>query len=257
MVLPQRGLTHRRKGRFQGEVPLLGKECLGDTSLNALFERGQPALRPHRGFGPGPAAPGVSVLCSRGRHWRRSWFPWRQRRTSISLHPFAPPALPGFHATRGALTPAWRLVAALSTQVSLCHVPYRPTLPSPTTPRRPVVSGLVLSHRLTGGRPGGRRLIPLGNQSVIWVSPFPSRLTTTTGRIAFVILRTSRSPPVALHLPSRERSYLQLRSSDRTSARTCTSQIQDTYKRTRTALLSRRDGSGEPSYLTYFLAGGI
>jgi len=132
----------------------------------------------------------------------------------------------------GALTPAGRLDAALSTQVSLCHVPCLPTLPSPTTPRRPVVRGLVVSHRLTGGRSAGERLIPCGNQSVIWVSPFPSRLTTTTGRIAFVFLRTSRSPPVALHLASRRRSYVRLRGSDRTSARTCTSRTQDTCKRT-------------------------
>ena len=50
----------------------------------------------------------------------------------------------------------------------------------------------------------------------------PSRLATTTGRIEFVILRTSGSPPVALHPLSRGRSYFRLRSSDPTSARTFT-----------------------------------
>lgn len=51
--------------------------------------------------------------------------------------------------------------------------------------------------------------------SKVWASPFPSRLTVTTGRIEFVIpesssglaLRTSFSPHVALHLISRCRSY--------------------------------------------------
>ena len=51
--------------------------------------------------------------------------------------------------------------------------------------------------------------------SMVWASPFPSRLAVTTGRIEFVIpesssgqaLRTSISPPVALHLISRCRSY--------------------------------------------------
>ena len=81
---------------------------------------------------------------------------------------------------------------------------------------------------------------PNWDQCVTWASPLPSRLATTTGRIAFVILRTSRSPPVALHLPSRERSSLRLRGSDQAAARTCTSRIQDTYKRTRTDFQSVR-----------------
>jgi len=37
-----------------------------------------------------------------------------------------------------------------------------------------------------------------------------SRLAPVTGRIGFVFLRISGSPPVALHLLSRERSYLRL-----------------------------------------------
>jgi hypothetical protein len=40
--------------------------------------------------------------------------------------------------------------------------------------------------------------------------PFPSRLAARPGRNGFVILRTARSPPVALHLASRRRSYVQL-----------------------------------------------
>ena len=41
-----------------------------------------------------------------------------------------------------------------------------------------------------------------------------SRLATKSRRNRFVILRTASSPPVALHLASRRRSYVQLRSCD-------------------------------------------
>src|SRR3990167_3100504 len=46
--------------------------------------------------------------------------------------------------------------------------------------------------------------------SKVWASPFPSRLTVTTGRIEFVVLRTSFSPPVAPHHTSQCRSYVRL-----------------------------------------------
>jgi hypothetical protein len=73
-------------------------------------------------------------------------------------------------------------------------------------------SGLVaLPYRTTQGAvavsPRPRR--------VIWASPLASWLATTPGRIEFVILRTSRSPPVALHPASRRRSYVRLQSSDK------------------------------------------
>src|SRR5690606_3753572 len=63
-------------------------------------------------------------------------------------------------------------------------------------------------------------------------------------------LRTSRSPPVALHPASRRRSYVQLRSSDLTSARTCTSRIQDTCKRTGTGGSPVRTGEDAGSTTT-------
>src|SRR3990167_5920494 len=46
--------------------------------------------------------------------------------------------------------------------------------------------------------------------SKVWASPFPSRLTVTIGRIEFVVLRTSFSPPVAPHHTSLCRSYVRL-----------------------------------------------
>ncbi len=80
--------------------------------------------------------------------------------------------------------------------------------------------------------------IPCEDHSVTWASPFPSRLATTTGRIEFVILRTSRSPSVALHPLSRGHSYFRLRSSNPISTRTCTLLIRYTHKRTRRRLQS-------------------
>jgi hypothetical protein len=80
--------------------------------------------------------------------------------------------------------------------------------------------------------------IPFGDLGVLWASPFPSRLAATTGRIEFVILRTSRSPPVALHPLSRGRSYFRLQNSDPTSTGTFTLLIRYTYKRTRRRLQS-------------------
>ena len=49
----------------------------------------------------------------------------------------------------------------------------------------------------------------------VWASPYSSWLATTPGRIAFVILRTDVSPPVALHPASRRRSYLRLQAGER------------------------------------------
>jgi hypothetical protein len=167
-------------------------------------------------------------------------------RSSTFLRPFAPRPLRRFNATMDALTPvepALRLGAhehrPNTPQVSLRYVPCLPTLPSPTTPRRPTCMVWFRHAGLPEDAPHRKRLIPFRDQCVIWASPFPSRLATTTGRIAFVILRTSRSPPVALHPASRRRSYVRLRGSDQTSARTYTSLTKDTYKRTRTAQESR------------------
>jgi hypothetical protein len=237
------------------------------SSFDARFERGQHAFGSHRRFGPAPTGLDLSVLCSRCRHCRRSFFLGCQRPASISLRPFAPPALPGFTATMDALTPVrllrqwpWfrsvpSLVSALSGDVANGHqTVLRPFRQQPCPNRSPCVmartfrpfrrqpplaarrsrSGFVTSAYRRSLRQGEPR--PFG-PCVIWASPLASRLAAATGRIAFVmILRTSRSPPVAPHPASRRRSYVRLRGSDPTSARTSTSRIQDTYKRTSPAI---------------------
>ncbi len=84
------------------------------------------------------------------------------------------------------------------------------------------------SHAFTGLHPLGRV-----SHDVSWASPFPSRLATTTGRIEFVILRTSHSLPVALHPLSQGRSYHRLQSSNQTLAGTFTPPTRCDYRRTR------------------------
>ena len=49
----------------------------------------------------------------------------------------------------------------------------------------------------------------------VWASPLGSRLATSPGRNAFVILRTDGSPPVTPHPASRRRSYLRLQAGER------------------------------------------
>jgi hypothetical protein len=56
---------------------------------------------------------------------------------------------------------------------------------------------------------------PRASRLRVWASPFASRLASHTGRIEFVILRMSRSPPVAPHPALRRRSYLRLQAGER------------------------------------------
>src|SRR5207249_1471750 len=76
------------------------------ASFDALFERSQHAFGPDCGFRPAPTGQNVSVLLSRSRHCRRLLFSRSRHHASISLLPFAPPALLCFFATMDALTPA-------------------------------------------------------------------------------------------------------------------------------------------------------
>ena len=71
-----------------------------------------------------------------------------------------------------------------------------------------------------------------GSAGVSWASPWDCWLAATKGRIKFVILRTSRSPPDALHLPSRGRSFVRLRQPGRPPTGTRTLLVQYTCNRT-------------------------
>ena len=115
---------------------------------------------------------------------------------------------------------------------SPCFTPLNlPTIPSPTTCCRSRSLVWFWLRDLPRGTVLQTVLIPR-DCSVIWASPFPSRLATTAGRIEFVILRTGRSPPVALHPTSRRRSYVRLQCSNPTLTGTSTLRIQHVCKRT-------------------------
>jgi hypothetical protein len=156
-----------------------------------------------------------------------------QSLSSTFLRPFARRALPRFFAHMDALTPARRFFVHDFTAHELrpvrtgllasCDQTFRPFRLQP-----PLVvpgTGLVSFQRAYRRVSAVCVTHPLSRvpHGVSWASPFPSRLATTTGRIEFVMLRTSRSPPVASHPASRRRSYVRLQSSNPTSTRTCTS----------------------------------
>jgi len=138
----------------------------------------------------------------------------QRRRSSTFLRPFAPRPLRRFHATMDALTPEGPALrrACLNTDRTpprshgLIYSTFRPFRRQPPDAPAHRFDTLPLS---VDGFPSrwGR----------VWVSPFPSRLTATPGRIAFVILRTGRSPPVAPHPASRRRSYVRLQTGERLS----------------------------------------
>jgi hypothetical protein len=134
------------------------------------------------------------------------------RHRSTSLHPFAPPALPGFDATMGALTPARRLFVSLSGTVNSawaraglsasCAGPSdhsasnHPLAPPIALTRYPSAREAAGSHRF-----GLRRLLA--------GSPHEQAESSS------LALRTGRSPPDAPHPASRRRSFHRLQAGER------------------------------------------
>jgi hypothetical protein len=157
---------------------------------------------------------------------------------STFLHPFAPPALPGFLATMGALTPGRPALRILirdnerrpgnrSGLLVSCIKPSRRSASNHPVAASGVWSGFDSEPT---AQPAG--CIPFSGPWRRLGFTMDSRLAATTGRIEFVILRTSGSLPVALHPLSRGRSYFQLQRSDPTLTGTCTLLIRYTHKRT-------------------------
>ena len=92
-----------------------------------------------------------------------------------------------------------------SRQVSLIHGRVLPDHPDSTHPVQSCHGFSTLPLSLAGFPPREER---------VRTSPFTSRLVIAPGRIEFVILRAGRSPPIALHLALRQRSYLRLQSGE-------------------------------------------
>jgi hypothetical protein len=169
----------------------------------------------------------AAPACLARGHWRWLSFCPDRRPASTSLPPLAPSPLRDFTATMEALTPVRPALRPLpehrlcGQQVSLIHASGPPIIPSPTTLGLPP----SLSH------PTPQRVGLL-----TYVSPgfaTESQARQLSGRIAFVILRTDRSPPAAPHPASRtdavavgyrpERAYLK---------RTSTSLTKCAFRRT-------------------------
>jgi hypothetical protein len=159
--------------------------------------------------------------------------------SSTFLHPLAPGPLRPFLATVGALTPARAVAPVLGLspaasrsapheQVSLIHALGLPTIPSPTTCGRFVSPRHVTYGRIEPRAHPPKGSSPHGNSELrLSLAGSPRH----AGRIEFVILRTGRSPPAALHPVSRRRSCSRLRV-DVYSRRTFTSQTKCAFRRT-------------------------
>ena len=172
-----------------------------------------------------------SVALSRCRHSHYGDILASRHGTSTFLRSFARRALPRFIARMNALTPERPVLRILirdnehrpctrSGLLALCIKPADRSASNHLL--SPPVLGLVSNRSLPRDLATASLTRDL---SVTWASPSSSRLATTTGRIEFVILRTSHSPPDALHPLSRGRSFFRLQSSDPTLTRTSTSLI--------------------------------
>jgi hypothetical protein len=202
-------------GRVQGLQPLLGDQGCG---LAAPRDEGrQQSLWPASWFDQARRVRrGLSDVASpiarRDRALAFGFFHGVGHCGSTSLHPFAPPELPGFDATMGALTPARRLFVSLSGTVNSawtraglsasCAWPSdhsasnHPTDPMTALTRYPSASW-------ASGLPrSGLRLECAGS---------PNGMAESSS----LALRTGRSPPVAPHPASRRRSYHRLQAGER------------------------------------------
>jgi hypothetical protein len=156
------------------------------------------------------AAEAAPACLARG-HWRWLRFCFDRRYASTSLPPLAPSPLRDFTATMEALTPVGPALrsrtgclntVSFNRQVSLIHASDRPIIPPPTTLGLPP----SLSH------PTPQRVGLLTRVSPGFATESQAR--QLSGRIAFVILRTDRSPPAAPHPASWRRSCSRLQAGE-------------------------------------------
>ena len=172
--------------------------------------------------------------------------------SSISLDPFAPPALPGLNAHMGPLTPEQPALRTgrfrtfrnpahehrpVIAQVSLLIAFDLQTIPSPTTDL-PFRLGrfVTLHHRRDLPRLSPRQTSWVGGNAVARSRVRASLGASPTGlaESSSQKLRTGRSSQVALHLASQQRSYhFRLQAGNVSLERTSTFQIKRLHRRTR------------------------
>src|SRR3990170_4292149 len=172
-------------------------------SFDAVFQRRQHVLAPHRGFYPRPvSALDFCALCSPCGHCRRLAFalPRCVAHASTFLPP-VPRRSFALCASRGVLFPPLRYHEGSDSYAA--HLRRR----SPRLPRH-----TFLSFRLQPRELPGHRFPPRQRDQL--VSDFAmneqARRSSPPNRVLY--LRTNSSPPVALHAASSQRSYLRLRS---------------------------------------------
>ena len=206
-----------RERRVQGSHGMdLVDQAEPFASFDPLFEGRQHPLCPNPRFDPAPAEQDLSGTYSPLGHCRRFVFRRFGHCVSTFLHPFAPPALPGFFATMGALTPARRLFVSLSGTMNTDLEPGRSPCViviessdhsvSNHLPSSRHLSGFF-NARLTGPHVCGR---PFRDQASLGLRHLLAGSPQRSAESSSLALRTNRSPPVALHPASRRRSYLWL-----------------------------------------------
>jgi len=191
--------------RFASAFPVVPRE-----------EGRQQACRSLQRFEPRHVCVDRSGAVSRCGHYYRWVFRRLEPHVSTFLHPFAPPALPGFCATMGALTPGrpalWILIRDSEHRLwrrpglpAFCHRIFRSfrLQPPPAVPTRFWVLR-CRAYRTTSLWPPFWGHASLGLR--LWQAGSPRRSAESSS----LALRTNRSPPVALHPASRRRSYLRL-----------------------------------------------
>ena len=176
------------------------------ASFHPVFQGRQHTFRPDARFHPRPAAPDLSGPSSLFRHCRRLCLPFvfpSRIHLPASLGSTPITALHRYYGGSDSCTPLSMRTGLPASRTTFL------TIPSPTTWCSPVVAlsrypqldrspcCFSAAHRLTSQH--GSRL-----RHSLAGSP------ESPGRIGFVILRTGRSPPVALHPASRRRSYSRL-----------------------------------------------
>ena len=173
------------------------------AAFDAVDQRRQHAFRPHQSFGPRDHGSGLCIVRSRLRHSRCvpcsshgrhvSTFLPTLPRTGFASRTFHDRFGPDHIGTMRALTPAG---LAHTRQVSPLPLHCRPSIPIPTTSCASM--SLCQSHQR----------IEIGQMAQ--ASPSFGKLAASPRRNGFVILRATRSPPVAPHPASLRRSYLRL-----------------------------------------------
>src|SRR2546421_2665242 len=202
---------HFRKGRPQ--IPRLVDfvyQTEPDAPFHPHFEGGQHSFSPDRWFGPSPAGLHLSDLFS-FQHWRRFGFHWSGLFVSTFLRSLPSTPVTELHRYYGRsdscllrLFGTWSMNSgSFNKQVSLIH--------ASSLPDHSVSNHLMHPCRRFRTLP----LSPTAFRFRFRLRHCYAGSPIAPGRIEFVILRTGRSPPAALHSASRRRSCSWLQAGER------------------------------------------